>query len=86
MAKKKNKKLRVVSISPPVLSTDPPPQTFIEVTLRFEVNDNDAYEGPGMLAEWLNGTLDNGDYSEEMGYPTGVGMPMVIGIEEKDGE
>jgi len=82
MSKKKNK-LRVVSKSPAVVSTEPAPQRSIEVTLTFEVDDESVYDGPGMLVEWLNGTFDNGDYSEDVGYPTGLGMPMVTDIEEK---
>lgn len=81
MAKKK--KLRVVSVNPTVLSTRPAPHQVVEVTLRFEVEDENEYEGVGLLIEWINGTFDNGDYSEDVGYPPGLGQPMVVTVIER---
>jgi hypothetical protein len=60
----------------------PAPERMVEVTLLFEVKDENEYQGPGMLIEWINGTFDNGDYDEEMGYPPGLGQPMVTDLKE----
>lgn len=81
---KKKQKLRVVSTNPAVLSANPAPQKELVVTLLFEVDDPKVYEGADLLSAWINGTFDNADFSEDVGFPPGLGQPMVVGVEERN--
>lgn len=44
----------------------------IIVTLRFDqIDDTDEIDG-NAFSSWIDGTFDNADYSEDVGFPSAV--------------